>query len=149
MTNLGKLLLPLAAGVTVSLAGCASIDKLTLTTAARLNTCDGSEPHPVVVRIYYLKNSARFRAADFPSLWDEDRLTLGDDRLDLIEETLNPREELPLTIKRSDEAKEATAIGIVANFCDPGEGCWRQVVPVEGRKSDIRIHLDEGCLSVD
>ncbi|GJM44551.1 MAG: hypothetical protein DHS20C21_13930 [Gemmatimonadota bacterium] len=149
MSLVHRLLLLIAVGSALATGGCASIDKLTLTTAARLNTCDGSEPHPVVVRIYYLKNSARFKAADFPSLWDQDRNTLGDDRLDLIEETLNPREELPLVIKRSDEAKEATAIGIVANFCDPGEGCWRQVVPITGKKSDIRIHFDEGCLSID
>lgn len=132
-----------------AISGCASVDKITLTTSQHLNTCEGSDPHPVVIRIYYLRGTTRFRSVDFESLWDDDRTALGDDRLELHEKTLNPREQVPLIIKRSDAAKEATAIGLVANFCRPGEGCWRQVVELEGSKSEIRVHLNEGCISID
>ncbi len=133
----------------LSLTGCASVDKLTLTTSPRLNTCEGSDPHPVVMRVYYLRGTARFRSADFAALWDDDRTVLADDRLDMHEKTLNPRQQVNLSIERSDDAKEAVALGIIANFCRPGEGCWRQVVPLEGRKTKVRVHLDEGCLSID
>jgi type VI secretion system protein VasD len=132
-----------------TLSGCASVDKLTLTTSPRLNTCEGTDPHPVVLRVYYLRGVAKFRAADFSALWDDDRTVLADDRLEMHEKTLNPRQQVTLSIERSDEVKEATALGIIANFCRPGEGCWRQVVPIEGRKTAIRVHLDEGCLSID
>jgi glutamate synthase (NADPH/NADH) large chain len=49
-------------------SGCASVDKLTLTTSPRLNICEGTDPHPVVLRVYYLRGVAKFRAAILASL---------------------------------------------------------------------------------
>ena len=62
---------------------------------------------------------------------------------------MNPRQQLTVSPARNDAAKAATAIGVVANFCRAGEGCWRRVVAIDKGDAKIRVHLDEGCLSID
>ena len=131
------------------IAGCATTDKVTLTTSPRLNTCEGADPHPVVVRLYYLRSADKFSRADFTALWEDDFGALGDDRISVVEKTLNPRQQLTVSLARNDAAKAATAIGVVANFCRAGEGCWRRVVAIDKGDAKIRVHLDEGCLSID
>ena len=131
------------------IAGCATTDRVTLTTSPRLNTCEGADPHPVVVRIYYLKNADKFSRADFTALWDDDFGALGDDRISVVEKTLNPTQQLTVSLARSDAAKAATAIGVVANFCRAGDGCWRRTVALDDDEVKLRVHLDEGCLSID
>ncbi len=125
--------------------GCASTDRVYLTGSRRLNACEGDEPHPVGVRVYYLAGTDRFTKADFASLWENDLETLGEDRIKVADVTLAPQSQEELPLERPDKA---TFLGIVANFCKPGEGCWRTVVPLtRGRK--VRVHLDEGCLTLD
>jgi type VI secretion system VasD/TssJ family lipoprotein len=142
-----KALLLLAACL---VAGCGgTTDRIVLTSSPRLNMCNGVDPHPVVVRIYYLRGASKFSRADFEALWENDTAVLGDDRIQVIERTLNPREQLPVSLSRSGPAQEATSIGVVANFCRPGEGCWRRFVPIEKAKAEIQVHVDEGCLSID
>lgn len=127
-------------------AGCASTDKVLLTSSRRLNSCDGNEAHPVGVRVYYLAGTDRFTKADFASLWENDLETLGEDRIQVADVTVLPQSQAEVPLERPDKA---TSLGIVANFCKPGEGCWRTVVPLDGRKEKVRVHLDEGCLSID
>jgi type VI secretion system VasD/TssJ family lipoprotein len=126
--------------------GCASTDKVYLTGSRRLNSCDGEEAHPVGVRVYYLAGTDRFNKADFASLWENDLEALGEDRIKVSDVTLTPQSQQELAIERPDKA---TSLGIVANFCKPGEGCWRAVVPLDDRKEKVRVHLDEGCLTLD
>jgi type VI secretion system VasD/TssJ family lipoprotein len=133
----------------IGAAGCGTTDKVILTTSPRLNICEGSDPHPVVVKNYYLASAERFSRADFVALWEDDIGTLAEDRLRLVEKTLNPKEQVTLPLERDDAVKGATALGIVANFCRPGEGCWRRTVAIGDDDVKIRVHLDEGCLSID
>jgi type VI secretion system VasD/TssJ family lipoprotein len=130
-------------------SGCGSVDKITLTSSPRLNACGGSEGHPVVVRVYYLRGTSRFARAEFGELWNNDLAVLAEDKIRVREETLNPQQQVVLSLDRSGDAKEAVAIGIVANFCEPGQGCGRRLIQLEGRKTEVRIHADEGCLSID
>lgn len=136
----------LLAGTIFVLSSCGGTDKVLLTSSRRLNACDGGEPHPVGVRVYYLAATDRFSKADFPTLWENDREALEDDRLSVSDVTVVPQSQAEVKLNRPDGAK---AVGIVANFCKPGEGCWRQIVPLEGRKGPLRVHLDEGCISLD
>jgi type VI secretion system VasD/TssJ family lipoprotein len=129
--------------------GCASVDKITLTSSPRLNACGGTEGHPVVVRVYYLRGTSRFARADFGELWNNDLAVLAEDKIRVREETLNPQQQMVLSLDRSGDAKEAVAIGIVANFCEPGQGCGRRLIQLEGRKTEVTVHADEGCLSID
>jgi type VI secretion system VasD/TssJ family lipoprotein len=127
-------------------AGCGSTDRVMLTSSRRLNACDGSEAHPVGVRVYYLASTDRFTQADFASLWENDLETLGEDRIKVTDLTVVPQSQQEVPLERPDKA---TAIGIVANFCKPGAGCWRAVLPLEGRKGKLGVHLGEGCISIE
>jgi type VI secretion system VasD/TssJ family lipoprotein len=139
-----------ALGLSLGLGGCGgTVDRVVLTSSPRLNMCNGENPHPVVVRIYYLRGASKFSRAEFEALWENDVAVLEDDRLQVIERTLNPQEQLPITLNRKGAAAEATSIGVVANFCRPGEGCWRRFVPIEKGDAEIRVHVNEGCLSID
>jgi type VI secretion system VasD/TssJ family lipoprotein len=128
------------------LAACASTDRVYLTGSRRLNICSGDEPHPVGVRVYYLSGTERFMKADFASLWENDLETLQDDRIKVSDVTVVPQDQTEVVLDRPEGAK---SLGIVANFCKPGEGCWRALIPLEDRKEKLRVHLDEGCLSLD
>lgn len=137
-------------GTAALMAGCATTDQVTLTTSPRLNTCEkDGDAHPAVVRIYYLKSADRFMRADFSALWNDEFTVLADDRITVEERTLNPKQQITVPLKREGDAKAATTIGIVANFCRPGEGCWRRTVAITGGGAKIRVHLDEGCLAID
>jgi type VI secretion system VasD/TssJ family lipoprotein len=128
------------------LSACASTDRVYLTGSRRLNVCEGQEPHPVGVRVYYLSATERFMKADFATLWENDLEALQDDRIKVSDVTVVPQNQNEIVLERPDGAK---SLGIVANFCKPGEGCWRALVPLEDRKQKVRVHLDEGCLSID
>jgi type VI secretion system VasD/TssJ family lipoprotein len=146
----GGALLPTLLLAFAVFSGCGTTDLVTLTGSPRLNRCSGSDdPHPVAVRIYYLKSDGRFLDSDFDALWQSDREILQDDYLDHAERTLNPRSQLRVELQRKDDASEATALGIMANFCDAQEGCWRKVVPLAGGGKEIWILLGERCLSID
>lgn len=137
-------------GLMLGFAGCGTTDRVTLTTSPRLNTCEkDGDAHPVVVRIYYLKSVDRFMRTDFAALWQDDFTALAEDRISVEERTLNPKQQVTIPLPRQDAAKAATAIGVVANFCRPGEGCWRRTVPITGKGAKLRVHLDEGCLAID
>lgn len=139
-----------ALALALGFAGCATTDQVTLTTSPRLNTCEsGGDAHSVVVRIYYLKSVDRFMRADFTALWQDEFAALADDRISVEERTLNPTQQITVPLAREGPAKTATAIGVVANFCRPGEGCWRRTVSIEGDAAKLRVHLDEGCLAID
>ena len=140
----------LATSLLTIVTGCGSTHEIILTSSPRLNMCGSNEPHPVFIRIYYLRATSKFETADFNAIWYDERATLEDERIETYERTLNPRQQLPIPIKPGDDAKDAVAIGIVANFCDPGPGgCWKKIVPITGRNQKVRFHLDQGCLSVD
>ena len=153
MFLVGRAAVRIACGLAVGafLGGCGgTTDKITLTSSPRLNTCEGGgDAHPVVVRIFYLKARDRFERADFTALWQDDVATLEGDRIKVEERTLNPKQQITVALKRDEASKGAAAIGVVANFCKPGEGCWRRWVDIDDDSAEIRVHLDEGCLSID
>jgi type VI secretion system VasD/TssJ family lipoprotein len=62
-------------------AGCTSTASLTMRSVAPLNVNEAGESTPVKVRIYCLKNDARFRAATVEALWTGDADVLKDDLL--------------------------------------------------------------------
>ena len=140
----------LALALALGFGGCATTDQVTLTTSPRLNTCEsGGDAHTVVVRIYYLKSVDRFMRVDLNTLWQDDVAALADDRISVQERTVNPKQQVTVPLPREGPAKAATAIGVVANFCRPGEGCWRRTVSIDGDAAKLRVHLDEGCLAID
>lgn len=145
-------LLPIGGLLVVLMAsGCASVDTVALRGSSNLNNCGGDEAHSVVVRVYHLRGTGRFEAASFDELWDHRSGVLEDDLIQSPwEHSLTPATTEEVKIERTDALQDATALGIVANFCRRGENnCWRKVVPLEGRKTATRVFLSESCISID
>lgn len=142
-------LLALLTGVagccSIGIGSCKTTDKLTFVGADKLNSCTDEQSHPVAVRIYYLKQARRFEAADFESLWFDDRNALEDARLEVTQTTVNPGSSNLVSLTRPEGA---THIGLLINFCKQQGGCWREVLPLEGGSLKRTVELRDTCLAV-
>ncbi len=127
------------------LRSCDTVDRIHIEASEQLNTCDESGAHPVKLYIYSLAAAEQFRAAEFSALFDNDLKTLGDDKLKVIEQTLRPGETLELKLPRE---KGATAIGIVADFCQQSSNCWKRSIELEKKGARIGIALGKNCMTV-
>src|SRR5689334_8622990 len=66
----------------VAFCGCGSSQtEMEIRGVAPLNRNEHDEDLPIDVRIYPLKDDARFMNADFDELWRDDKKALGDSRL--------------------------------------------------------------------
>lgn len=135
-----------------SLSGCASAPKPTLlkasiTATSHLNPDAKGRASPVVVRYFELKSLAVFNGADFFSLVERDRETLGADLVAREEILLKPGETRALD-RTLDPA--VTHIGVVAAFRDLEHAQWRVsfVVPPQ-RTSQLTIRLDDRRVSIN
>lgn len=135
-----------------SLSGCASAPKSTLlraniTATSQLNPDAKGRASPVVVRYFELKSLAAFNAADFFSLVERDRETLGADLMGREEILLKPGETRTLD-RTLDPA--VTHIGVVAAFRDLEHSQWRVsfVIPPH-RTSQLTIRLNDRRVSIN
>lgn len=125
----------LGVAATLTLQGCSSVARkelpvpiqFSLHATPNANPSVSGRPSPVVVSIYELRNSASFLAADFFSLFKDDRNVLGEDRVSRQEYILQPGE-TRLVRRRSDLSTRF--IGVVAGFRDIESSVWRSVVPI-------------------
>jgi type VI secretion system protein VasD len=119
-------------GCVLMLAACATSrsdeppvrTKTYLTAEGDLNPDANGRASPVVVRVFELKNDAEFVAADFFSLYERERESLGSSLLSRQEYVLQPgeRRELWLPVPR-----DAAYIGVVAAFRDIRSTRWRTI----------------------
>jgi type VI secretion system VasD/TssJ family lipoprotein len=89
------------------------------------------ESLPVKIRIYALRDDARFRAAPFADLWTKDREVLGDDRLQDPKVVMVAPASLkaaPQQVELSELPKEARFLGIVALIQHADQPDRRRVV---------------------
>lgn len=134
------------------LAGCASTPKptavkLALVTAASANPDARNRPSPVVVRLFELKSLAAFNGADFFSLWDRDKETLGNELVGREEYTLRPGDNLKLDRKLQPET---LYVGAIAAFRDLERSHWRAVVETPARKvNSITVQVAGKALTVE
>ena len=99
-----------------------------------------ARPSPVMVRLYELKATAQFEAADFVSLFEKDQSILGADIVVRDEFVLKPGESK--TINKA-LAADTKFIGVVAAFRDLERARWRAVTAVQPNKNNVvAISLD-------
>lgn len=128
---------PAAAAAAVVRAGTLAIN---IAASAGINPNANNRPSPVVVRLYELKASAQFEAADFLSLYDKDQATLGADIVTRDEFVLAPGEKKAIA---KPLALDTKFIGVVAAFRDLERARWRAVAAVLPNKTNvIAINLD-------
>ncbi|UZE97334.1 type VI secretion system lipoprotein TssJ [Alkalimarinus alittae] len=116
------------------LSGCASwfvsdITKLDirLTASGDLNPDISGRPSPLVVRLYELKAPSIFENADFYSLYDYGKETLGPDFVEMEELTLKPGEQLKMKLALQNDTNY---IAILGAYRDMNGANWRRIIPM-------------------
>ena len=134
------------------LTGCASVPKPALVKAnftanSNVNPDAKGRSSPVVVHYFELKSLSAFNAADFFSLAERGRETLGADLVASEAVLLKPGATLALD-RTVDPA--VTHIGLVAAFRDLERAEWRVSFPVPSqRTSKLTIRLDDRRISIN
>lgn len=98
-----------------------------ITAASDVNRDDKERAAPVLVRLYELRSSASFEAADYFSLQSGDRAVLADDLLMREEFVLRPGEQRRI---RRKSHPDIGAIAVMAGYRDLARSDWRAVQPV-------------------
>jgi type VI secretion system protein VasD len=105
---------------------------MTLVAGADANPDARGRASPLTVRVYALKTSGAFEAADFFSLFEKDQATLGAEMVQREEVLLRPGDSRKLEMTLAADVK---AIGVMAAFRDLERARWREVRVVEPGKA--------------
>jgi len=139
----------------LALGGCCSLplggsctvkDQVRLRAALSLNDCEGTGSHVVTLRLYSLSGTDAFAGADFGAVWLRAESTLGEELVEFSEHSLQPGEEIVLTLPRD---KKTRALGVVANFCDATPGCWKQSIVLTEDAADTTVKIAGTCLGLE
>jgi type VI secretion system protein VasD len=96
--------------------------------------------------VYALKTLASFNSADFFSLYDKDKETLGNELLGREEFQLMPGEKRQID---KQFQPETAFVGVVAAFRDLERAQWRAAVSVIPQKaSKVRIMLNKTKIEI-
>jgi type VI secretion system protein VasD len=114
--------------------------------AANANPDSHGRASPVVVRLLELKSLAAFQNADFFSLFERDRETLGSDLVAKDEIVLRPggRREI-----RRELHADTRFIALVAGYRDIERSRWRASMPVKlNQATPVSISVQEQEITV-
>lgn len=142
------------AAAMLALASCAApppppttVD-LTLKATSDVNPGPDGVGAPVAVRVYQLKSSAGFKAAEFFQLLDKDQATLKDDIVQRDDYLLSPGDTKNVPMTLEDRTK---SIGVFAAYRDYATATWRgtadpkphaaNTLTVEAGKTGVTLKL--------
>jgi type VI secretion system protein VasD len=110
---------------------------MTVAAAADVNPDASGRASPIVIRIYQLKDDAKYNNADFFALFDDDQKVLGADMLAREEVELAPGEQRQVDVAVAGEAKFVAALGA---YRDIRNAQWRisQPAPKKGFKNIVK-----------
>jgi type VI secretion system protein VasD len=133
----------------VAVVGCGTAPtaiRANIVAAADVNPDVRGRPSPVVVKVFELKSLAAFETADFFSLFEKDKETLGAELLARDEFTLIPGEQKALARELKPEARY---VGVVAGFRDLERSTWRATIPVPPKKTTpMTVRLEARKVSI-
>ena len=127
------------------LAGCASapktiVAKFAIEAASDVNPDQRGRPSPVALKLFELKSLTSFERADFFSLFDRERETLGPELVARDEMVLKPGDRL---MQERKLAPEVRFIGVLVGYRDLERSQWRLSIPVETMtRQPVVIQLD-------
>jgi type VI secretion system protein VasD len=114
---------------------------MTLTASADSNPDERGEPKPVVVRVYQLRATDKFLAADYETLFDDnDEKVLDRDMISRDEYVLDPSEQQVIEVAVS---RETRFVGVAAGIRNFRTAKWREVVPAPRRGLTIAVGRDQ------
>jgi type VI secretion system protein VasD len=135
--------------IAMVLSGCGSSPtrlEANVVAAEDVNKDELGRALPIVVRVYELKTTGSFKAADFFSIYDQESATLGGDLLAREELQLRPGEQH--TIER-EAAPEAQYLGVVGAFREIDSARWRATHPLKsGETNKVEIKLGSDAVSI-
>ena len=119
-----------AAGVLALLAACGGPTSIYVKGVKPLNENEQKESTPVDIRIYQLKDDARFKQAPIENLWTKGKEALGPDWLTEKSVTVFPgvAEDRPREIALGTLEQATRFVGILALFPKEDEKATRKVV---------------------
>lgn len=131
---------------------------ITITTANNVNPTEQKKAAPIEIRIYELKSNQIFDSADYFSLQNKDKETLGGDLIAKETFILRPGETQEI-IRESDP--ETTAIGVLAGYRELDKSVWRATfklpeapkaawyrMMLPSNKAELRITAEEFGLRI-
>jgi len=114
--------------------------------AAGVNPDSNGRASPIVVKMFELKSLAAFDSADFFSLFDKDKETLGAELVAREDMQLAPKDTRKFERKVQPETRY---IGVIAAFRDLEHAKWRGAVAIPAEKvTRVTIRLDVRSVSV-
>jgi len=144
-------ILAIAASALV-LTGCASREpkpvrtRTGFVTSSDANPDIHGRPSPVVVRVFELKGDAEFITADFFSLYDREKETLGSSYIQREEYVLQPGEKREVLMPMS---RDARFVGVIAAFRDIRSARWRVISTAPRRTTGDMFSRDRMTISVE
>lgn len=116
------------------------------TTSPQLNSTLSGRASPLMVRLYELKSFRTFEKADFFSLYDNDKETLGADLLEREELQFKPNEARRYPRELHAETRY---IGIIAAYRNIDNATWRAIIKVKPLETThIVVNLGAQTVSI-
>jgi type VI secretion system protein VasD len=103
-------------------------------------------PSPVVIRIYELKGDAEFISADFFSLYEREKESLGAALIEREEYVLQPGEQKELLLPMS---RDARFVGAIAAFRDIRSAKWRAISKAPRKTTGDLFSKDRMTVAVE
>lgn len=129
----------------VLLSGSVNVD-VTIDAARDLNPDARGRPSPVALKLFELKSLTAFERADFFSLFDRERETLGAELVARDDFVVKPGDHLTQERK---VAKETRFLGLLVGYRDLERAQWRLAIPIEqARANPLLIQLDATRVSL-
>ena len=102
---------------------------------------------PIMLRIYELRESSSFKAADFFALFNDDKAALGGDLAHKSELLLKPGETKTLTLQPDANIQ---SLGLFATFRQLDNAQWRASMDITPHQTQlVTIKLDRNQLKLD
>ena len=162
-------------GLGAAAAGCASAPRpapsvppvppaepvtlvVTLVTGADVNPDLRGRPSPIAIRVFELRSTAGFEAADFFSLYERDQAVLGTEMLAREQFIMKPGETQSYTRQGNVDTRY---LGVVAAYRDLEHSIWRAMVPIAapaqagrsarpaGRQQQVRISVNRAAVQIE
>ncbi|HVG04951.1 MAG TPA: type VI secretion system lipoprotein TssJ [Burkholderiaceae bacterium] len=133
------------------LTACASapkpvVVKLTMQATSGINPDQRGRPSPVQLKLFELKSLSSFERADFFSLFDRERETLGPELVARDEFVFKPGDRIAQERKLAPDTK---FLGVVVGYRDLERSQWRMAIPVETAAAQpLMIEVDANRIAV-
>jgi type VI secretion system protein VasD len=132
----------------VGVASCASAPSINaaIVVGSDVNPDARGRPSPIVVKLFELKSLAAFETADFFSLFEKDKETLGAELLGRDEFSLIPGDRKVVVRELKEDARY---VGVIAAYRDLERANWRAAFPVPPKKkTSVIVQLESRKISI-